>query len=464
MTDKARIFLVDDDELIVSMLSRVLKKSGYDVRTATSTEAIVSKIRSWSPAVVFLDIRLPEKNGVDILRELSEEGVRTQVVMLTADDTAETAVTAMKLGAADYLTKPFNVEKIKLVLRNILEKEDLREEVTYLRKVSSGLLDPAIIGESKSVHDLKSQIEKMARASVSTLLITGESGTGKELFARYAHRLMRAPSDSGFSPFIQINCASLPETLLESELFGHEKGAFTDAKANKKGLFELAQRGSLLLDEIGDMQLNLQAKLLRALEERTVRHVGGSEEIPVDITVIATTNKNLAGAVESGEFRSDLFFRLNAFHVQVPPLRDRREDIPLLAKSFLASFSAGPGNKSAKCLSPEAEELLKAYHWPGNIRELRNLIERIVVLESASEIRPEHLPEWLLGPSGAVHLDHARQFILPESGISLETLEKDLIRQALERSHKNKTQAAKLLNISYDTLRYQVKKFGLDST
>ncbi len=456
---KARIYLVDDDELIVSMLSRLLKSSGYEVRTSTTTEDIVKKIRDWSPSVVFLDIRLPEKSGVDILREISEQGVRTQVVMLTADDTAETAVTAMKLGAVDYLTKPFNIEKIKMVLRNILEKETLREEVTYLRKVSSRLLEPAIIGQSHGVLDLKAQIERMAKASVSTLLITGESGTGKEVFARYAHRMLRAASSSGFSPFIQINCASLPETLLESELFGYKKGAFTDAKTDKKGLFELAQGGSLLLDEIGEMQLNLQAKLLRVLEERKVRHLGGSEEIPVDITVISTTNKDLAEAVDAGEFRSDLYFRLNTFHLKVLPLRERREDIPLLAKSFLASFSSKAGDAVRRFL-PEAEELLKAYDWPGNIRELRNLVERVVVLESANEIGPEHLPDWLhtrTSPAGNRHV-----FALPEQGLSLEAVEKDLIEQALERANNNRAQAAKLLGVTYDTLRYQVKKFGLD--
>ena len=313
----------------------------------------MKKIRDWSPAVVFLDIRLPEKSGVDILRELSEQGVRTQVVMLTADDTAETAVTAMKLGAVDYLTKPFNIEKIKMVLRNILEKENLREEVTYLRKVSSGLLEPVDHrGVAALSMELKAQIERMARASVSTLLITGESGTGKEVFARYAHRLIRAASAPGFSPFIQINCASLPETLLESELFGHEKGAFTDAKTDKKGLFELAQGGSLLLDEIGDMQLNLQAKLLRVLEERTVRHVGGSEEIPVDITVISTTNKNLAQAVEAGEFRSDLFFRLNTFHLEDAAAAGATRGHPAAGKEFSRFLQQRHGSGAVKRLSP----------------------------------------------------------------------------------------------------------------
>ena len=463
MKSKERIFIIDDDELIVSMLSRVLKNSGYDVRVETSTDAIIDKIRTWSPAVVLLDNRLPEKSGVDILRELIEQAVPTQVVMLTADDTAETAVKAMKLGAADYITKPFNVEEVKLVISNILEKQKLREEVTYLRKINSELFDREIIGKSKPVLELKAKIEKIANASVSTLLITGESGTGKELFARYAHRLMRGQTSSGFSPFIQINCASLPETLLESELFGHEKGAFTDAKADKKGLFELAQGGSILLDEIGDMELSLQAKLLRVLEERTVRHVGGSVEIPIDITVISTTNKNLTEMVEAGEFRSDLFFRLSTFYLHVPPLRQRRDDITLLARSFLESFKAGYNKKSIKRFSQKAEALLTEYDWPGNVRELRNVIERIVVLESTEEIQPEHLPNWLIGHEDNGGYDKRRgAFVLPEAGISLEEVEKDLIQQALERVKHNKTQAAKLLKISYDTLRYQVKKFGLE--
>ena len=462
MKTKGRIYLVDDDELIVTMLARVLKSAGYEVRTAMTADRIVQKIRFWSPAVVILDNRLPETSGIDILKELMQQGIATQVVMLTADDTAETAVKAMKLGAADYITKPFNVEEVKIVLRNILEKEKLKQEVTYLRKVSSELLDREIIGDSKVVRELKTQIEKLSHAAVSTMLITGESGTGKELFARYAHRLLKASSGTGFSPFIQINCASLPETLLESELFGHEKGAFTDAKTDKKGLFELAQGGTLLLDEIGEMQVSLQAKLLRVLEERTLRHVGGSEEIPVDFTVISTTNKDLAGAVESGEFRSDLYFRLNTFHLRVPPLRERKEDIPLMAENFLLTFTSGYNNRSVKRFSPDAKALLMKYDWPGNVRELKNLIERIVVLESAEEIGPEHLPEWLRGGPSGVHQHQSGEFILPKEGISLDQLEKDLIQQALERSGHNKTQAAKLLQISYDTLRYQVKKFGLE--
>jgi len=462
MKGKGRIFLVDDDELIVSMLSRMLKSSEYDVRTASGVEDIVGKIKAWSPDIVLLDINLPERNGIDILKEIVELELPPQVIMLTADDSAETAVKAMKLGAADYLTKPFNVDEVKIVLRNIMEKGKLKEEVTYLRKVNSELFEREIIGESGVVLELKSKIEKIAKASVSNILITGESGTGKELFARYAHRMMHGPIGSGFAPFIQINCASLPDTLLESELFGHEKGAFTDAKSDKKGLFELAAGGSILLDEIGDMKLSLQAKLLRVLEERTVRHVGGSVEIPINTTVIATTNKNLAEVVETGEFRSDLFFRLSAFHLQVPPLRERKEDISILAKSFLASLTAQYNKKAIKGFSPEAEAILKSYSWPGNVRELRNLVERLVVLESVEVILPRHLPDWLTGEPGGAKPAQNGGFLLPETGISLEGVEKDLIQQALERSNYNKTQAAKLLQISYDTLRYQVKKFGLE--
>ncbi len=462
MKGKGRIYLIDDDELIVSMLSRVLKGGGYDVRTATNSDGIVGKIKSWSPSIVLLDINLPGRNGIDILKEIVDRDIPTQVVMLTADDTAETAVKAMKLGAVDYLTKPFNVEEVKIVLRNVMEQETLKREVTYLRKINSEMFEREIIGESNAVREVKAKIEKMAQASVSTILITGESGTGKELFARYAHRLMHGAIGSGYAPFIRINCAALPETLLESELFGHEQGAFTDAKADKKGLFEAAQGGSILLDEIGEMKSSLQAKLLRVLEERTVRHIGGSEEIPIDATVIATTNKKLAEMVETGEFRRDLFFRLSTFHLYAPPLRQRTEDIPLLARHFLTTFSQ-QYNKKIKSFSPEAEAHLVAYAWPGNIRELRNLVERLVVLESEEVIRPEHLPEWLTGRRGlAAKASGNGTFALPEAGISLDEVEKNLIQQALERTQNNKAQAAKLLGISYDTLRYQVKKYGLE--
>jgi DNA-binding NtrC family response regulator len=462
MKSKQKIYLVDDDELIISMLSRVLKSGGYDVRTANNADGIVSKIKSWNPAVVLLDIRIADQSGIDVLKDIVEQGIATQVVMLTADDTAETAVKAMKLGAADYLTKPFNVDEVTIVLNNIIEKGKLKKEVDYLRKVQSEVIEKEIIGGSAVVQEIKSKIELMADASISTLLITGESGTGKELFARYAHQMIRDEGRSGFSPFIKLNCAALPETLMESELFGYEKGSFTDAKSDKKGLFEMAEGGSILLDEIGEMKLSLQGKLLRVLEDRMVRPIGGSEEIPIDVTVIATTNRNLKEAVEKGEFRTDLFYRLNTFYLHVPPLRERQEDIPLVARYYLSQFATRFKKKAVKSLSPETEELLRSYNWPGNIRELRNLVERLVVLEIADEILPKHLPGWLIGPSSASSPAPDGKFTLPESGISLDDVEKDLILQALERTKNNKAQAAKLLRISYDTLRYQVKKYGLD--
>lgn len=462
MKSKEKIYLVDDDELIISMLSRVLKTGGYEVRTATSAEGIVARIKTWSPDIVLLDIRLADRSGIDVLQKIVEQEVPAQVVMLTADDTAETAVKAMKIGAADYLTKPFNVDEVMIVLKNIIEKGKLKQEVDYLRKVQSEVFEKEIVGDSTVVRELTAKLEKMADASISTLLITGESGTGKELFARHAHRMIHDERKSGFSPFIKLNCVALPETLLESELFGYEKGSFTDAKSDKKGLFEMAKGGSILLDEIGDMKQNLQGKLLRVLEERTIRPIGGSEEVPIDATVIATTNRNLAEAVEKGEFRMDLFYRLSVFYLHVPPLRERQEDIPLLAGHFLSSIARRYNKKTIKKFSPEAEKLMEAYAWPGNIRELRNLVERLVVLESAEEILPKHLPGWLTGQSGDTSQAPVGKFTLPETGVSLDEVEKGLIIQALERTNNNKAQAAKLLQISYDTLRYQVKKFGLD--
>jgi DNA-binding NtrC family response regulator len=458
-----RILIVDDDELIVTTITRALQKAAYDVRSENSALRVLETIRGWLPSAVLLDIRLPERSGIDVLEEIVREGLHTQVIMLTADDSAESAVKAMKLGAADYITKPFNLDEIVIVVRNIVAKEDLSREVDYLRKVTAERFERRIIGVSRAITDLKSEIEKIARAHVSSLLITGESGTGKELVARYLHQVMFGEASSRTVPFIGVNCAALPEQLLESELFGHERGAFTDAKADKKGVFELADGGVILLDEIGELDPRLQAKLLRVLEERTIRRVGGREDIPVDVTVIATTNKNLSEAGARGEFRKDLFFRLNNFYLHVPPLRKRREDVPILANYFLSYFAKRYNKKNPKCFSPETEKILTGYDWPGNIRELRNVAERFVVLESAEEITPSLLPDWMIKniQERSASRD-ANAFELPPEGLSLDELERKLITQALARTNHNKAKAAKLLHISYDTLRYQVKKFGLE--
>ena len=461
MKGKGKIFLIDDDELIVSVLSRALKKEGYEMHGETDPEDVINKIRSWDPDIVLLDITMPGRNGIDILKEIKNSDIDAEVVMLTADDTAATAVRAMKLGAVDYLTKPFDTDEVKIVVNNILEKENLKQEVSYLRKAYSEVIEKEIVGESLPIKGIKAKIEKMAEAQVSAILITGESGTGKEIVARHIHNTMYGTGKSWHAPFVSINCAAMPESLLESELFGFEKGAFTDAKSDRKGLFEQAKGGSILLDEIGDMKVDLQSKLLRVLEERTIRPIGGKIEIPVEVTAIATTSRNLSEAVKKGEFRKDLFFRLSTFYFHIPPLRERTEDIPLLARYFLAFFSRKYNKNAITDFSPESEQLMNAYRWPGNVRELKNLVERFVVLENSEVITPEHMPKWIFDHTTIMEQTSDTRFILPKSGISLEEVEKDLILQALEQADHNKTLAAKLLSISYDSLRYQLKKFGI---
>ena len=462
MRDKKKIFIVDDDELITSMLSKFLRNEGYEVRAEMGAfDHIAQGIESWSPEVVLLDIFLPGRSGIEILEELNRKNIQTQVIMLTSDGTAETAVKCLKLGAVDYLTKPFNIDEVKIVIRNTIEKEKLKHEVKYLRRVYSELFEKDIIGESSLIENLKSKMEKIAQARVPSILITGESGTGKELIARRIHRIMNEEC-TGYMPFIAVNCTALPEHLLESELFGYEKGAFTDAKSVKRGIFELADGGTILLDEIGDMKSNLQSKLLRVLEERTIRRIGGQKEILIDVTVIATTNRDPRDLVEKGEFRTDLFHRLNTFTLFVSPLRDRKEDIPALAEYFLAHFAAKYKNKTIKDISPEAIKALYSHDWPGNVRELRNVIERIVVLENSEFIMPWHLPKEITNPPPKAERTSKYKFAIPDSGLSLKELEKDLIQQALEKTKNNKSLAAKSLDISYDSLRYQIKKFGLE--
>lgn len=459
MQAKGRIFVVEDDELIGAMLARALKKAGHKVRHETTGEDVLAKISAWSPDITMLDIKLPNKSGLDILAEIKEQGLKTQVVMLTADDSVETSVKAMKLGAIDYLTKPFNIDEVLMVLAGILEKEKLKDEVSYFRKRCQVRNQKVLIGDDPLTRNLMSEVQTIAKAGVDNVFLTGESGTGKELIASHLYQLLSQDSQA---PLIRINCAALPESLLEAELFGHAKGTFTDAKQDKKGLFELADGGCLLLDEIAEMKVELQSKLLRALEERCVRRVGGKEEIPVSVTVIATTNKDLAMEVEKGTFRLDLFYRLNTFHLYVSPLRRRQADIMPLAEYFLEQYNHRYQRDNIKGFSEESQRLMLAYSWPGNVRELKNIIERLVVLKDPALIEPQHLPPEIgMGAQSLAALPSTGQFVLPVDGIDVEELEKNLIGQAMEQSGHNQKHAARLLRMKYDTFRYKLKKHGL---
>jgi DNA-binding NtrC family response regulator len=453
-----RVFVLDDNELIVSMLARSLRGEGYQVQAETDPEGAVEKIRAFSPDVTLLDVKMPGRSGLDILKALSTLGIATRVVMLTSDDTAATAVTALKGGASDYLTKPFDLDKVKILVASMLAKGEPLSRIEILDKANGELAYAEVVGTSPVLLAIKEKAEKLAQASVSLVLITGENGTGKELFARYIHRLAHRGTNGRPVPFVSINCAALPESLIESELFGHEKGAFTDAKAEKKGVFELASGGTVLLDEIGEMKPSLQAKMLRVLEDRTFRRIGGTQDIPVEALVFATTNRVLAEAVKAGEFRIDLYYRLATFCLPIPSLRQRPEDIVALARHFLASFAAKYGRPPRTGLSPETERLLVSYDWPGNVRELRNVIERIVVLEGGDTILPEHLPAEIRREPPP----HPGQMVsLPEEGVSLDEMEKALMVQALAKANGNRARAARLIGITYDSFRYQMKKHGL---
>ena len=466
MKINGRIFLLDDDELIVTMLSRALRNEGFETHVQTSSDDIIKKMEAWHPNVILLDINLGEdRNGLDILAEIKANELDAQVVMLTGDDTAESAIKAMKTGAADYLTKPFNIDEVIMVVKGALEKAKLNDEVRYLRKSRMDYAHHEMVGESQVLKDLIENAKKIATAGVPTILITGESGTGKEVLARYMPYWLHQERGEKTEdvPYIAVNCTALPDNLIESELFGHTKGAFTDARMDKKGMFELADGGTILLDEIGDMRADLQSTFLRVLENRKIRRLGGTVDLLVDVNVIATTNRDLKQAVAVKDFREDLFFRLSTFSMHLPPLRYRREDISLLARYFLENFKQKYAKKDLEGFTSEAEKRLIEYNWPGNVRELKNVVERCVVLANSELISLENVP-LELGAEGALPFVERRKnprLILPEEGISLDDVEKDLIRQAMDRAGKNQTKAAKLLNMSYDTLRYQIKKYNL---
>jgi DNA-binding NtrC family response regulator len=398
--------------------------------------------------------------GLELLEKLGVEERGLMVIMITAYGMVETAVKAMKLGAYDYISKPFNLDEITFVIRKALEAGSLRSQVQRLRREFSSSID-AIIGESDEMVKIKGLIQKIAKSDATTVLIQGESGTGKELVAKAVHY----SSARAEQPFMAINCAALPVTLLESELMGHEKGAFTDAKTSKKGLFELAEGGTVFLDEIGDMHMSMQAKLLRLLEERTFKRVGGVRDIKVDVRLVSATNQELAKAMNEGRFRKDLYYRLQVVPITLPPLKDRGRDILVLASHFIGHFNR-ECHKSVSGVSKQVEQILLSYAWPGNVRELKNVIERAMILEVEDEIQPEHLPPELMEgrlsePAREGAVVSLEGLVIPEEGLSIEDVENALVRKALETAKGNQTRAAQLLRMPRDAFRRRMKRFGL---
>jgi len=451
----SRILVVDDEHLIRWSLEQSLKKQGYEVMTAASGEEALRQIQEDAPELMLLDIQLPGMDGLAVLEKVKEIDSDIIVVMVTALGVLETAVKAMRLGAYDYINKPFNLDELSIIVRKALETRQLRKEVAHLRSAQESKFGiNNIIGESRHMKQVLDMVRKVAKSDASTVLIQGESGTGKELIARAIH-MESARRDQ---PFMAINCAAVPETLLESELMGHEKGAFTDAKSQKRGLFEMTDGGTIFLDEIGDMEVGMQAKLLRILEERTVRRVGGNKEIPVDVRIISATNQELLKKIEEKTFRNDLYYRLQVIPIYLPPLRERREDIMSLVEFFIAFYNKEFG-KSVKGVSKMARKFLEEYEWPGNVRELRNIIERAIILENEETLMLEHLPRELISKTGDVAVGSMSLRIPPE-GIDIEDVERELIRQALEIAEGNQSKAAQKLNLGIDAFRYRMKKFG----
>jgi DNA-binding NtrC family response regulator len=431
------ILVVDDEKNQREILQKILSSEGYDVTTASSGEAALKFVREQHFDLVLTDLKMTGMSGLDLLRELVAFDKSIIVILLTAHGTVDSAFEAKELGAFAYLQKPYDREKLLETISRALDK--------------LSQLDTEIISASPEMDKVKKLILKVARSN-STVLIRGESGTGKELIARAIHQ----NSPRANKIFQAVNCAAINENLLESELFGHEKGSFTGAFTEKKGLFEIAHEGTLFLDEIGELDISLQAKLLRALQEKTIRRVGGTKEIPVDVRVIAATNRDLLKMMQEGRFREDLYYRLNVLSIEVPPLRERRSDIPLLIDYFIKKHTKNSANK-IKSISPEAKKILLEYSYPGNVRQLESAIERAVLLAEGGVIRVEDLPYEMQIPETPA----SAVFKLPPNGINFEEVEKSLILQAMERTNYNITKAAKLLGLTFRTLQYRLEKFGI---
>jgi len=456
VSPRPRLLIVDDESSVRDVLAILFEGEGYDTETASSMDEARRALERGTYDIVLCDIMMPDGNGLDLLREIKSNDGKPAVIMMTAYTSTRSAIDAMKLGAADYVSKPFDNEELKIVVQKVLERSRLADENVYLRReLEQKYTFNNIIGKSQRMQSIFALVERMARTS-STVLVNGESGTGKELIARAIH--FASPRAS--RRFLSINCGALPENLLESELFGHERGAFTGAVRDKKGLFQEADRGTLFLDEIGEMTPTMQVKLLRALQEKVVRKVGGNEEEAVDVRIIAATNQVLETRIQTGDFREDLYYRINVLPIHLPPLRERREDIPLLVEFFLQKYCKQM-ELPPRQISIEAVQMLERYDWPGNVRELENVIERGLALSHSDTLTTRDLPVRLL----TNRRNHPELIQLPEEGLDLEAYLEDirtqLMMQALERTEGVQTQAAELLRMSFRSFRYYAKKAGI---
>jgi len=451
-----RSVLIVDDEVGTRESIKMILKNDYEVFLAKDAEEAFLQIKGHSPDVILLDIILPDIDGLKVLEKIKENDPELIVIMITATKTIKTAVEAMKLGAYDYVTKPFDIDELRLIINRALSNQALEKEVKYLRKeIDKGFSFGNIIGKSKAMEDIFKIVRQIAD-SKSTVLIMGESGTGKELISRAIHY----NSNRKNYPFVTINCAAIPETLIESELFGHERGAFTNAIERKLGRFEIAHRGTLFLDEIGELSLSTQAKILRSLEEKEFNRVGGSKTIKVDVRLIAATNRDLNQLLKKGEFREDLYYRINVVPIVIPPLRERKKDIPVLLDHFIKKFNE-ENHKNIKGISKEASELMMNYDWPGNVRELENLIERVVVLTSNEYIQANELPFSL---TNVMKINGLKESVL-NGKVSFskaeEEFERDIILDALRKANYVQSHAAEILGISRRILKYKMDKLGI---
>jgi DNA-binding NtrC family response regulator len=453
----ARILVVDDEKLIRWSVGERLQRGGYEVLSAESGEEALEILAAQSPDLVLLDVRLPGIDGLVTLQRALGQSPELAVLMMSAHSTVDIAVEAMKHGAIDFLVKPFPFQALDAAVERALTTARTRRQIQALteERRGGGEALAALVGRSAGMEQVRALASRLSGSDSTTVLIEGESGAGKEVVARAIH----FSSGRAERPFLQVNCAALPEHLLESELFGHERGSFTDAHTQKRGLFESAEGGTVMLDEIGDLHPGGQAKLLRLLENKTFRRVGGVTELRTDVRVLAATNVNLEERVAEGRFRADLFFRLNVVRIVMPPLRDHPEDVPTLCAHFIARFNQEM-KRQVKGVNAAAMQMLQAHRWPGNVRELRNVIERAFILHAgAEELRPEHLPAELRGAVAARRPEKPAP--LPQDGLVLEDAERKLIQEALERSSGNQSRAARLLGISRDTLRYRLKKHNM---